>query len=305
MAFYSSQRFEDICERETGIAVKLDVPGVKLTTFAIGGPISYYCVVDSIEDLKSLLRFLKSRDEKLLMLGAGSNILIPDEGIRGLVAHLGRPFHFCEKAGSQSFVVGAASPIMSLSRMLSDDGYSGLEFAGGIPGSSGGALKMNAGAHGSSMSDIVTGARVVSDEGEVLELNKDDFGFAYRDAGLAEGTTVLSVNIKLAESDRDKTRRTRQEMLKDRRARQPLQYASAGSVFKNPSVEKPAGLMIEKAGLKGKRIGGAEISKLHANWIINPAKDAKAVDVQALMRLCKERVLDMAGIELEAEIQVW
>ncbi|NMC61968.1 MAG: UDP-N-acetylmuramate dehydrogenase [SAR324 cluster bacterium] len=305
MAFYSSQRFEDICERETGVLLKLDVLGAKLTSFAIGGPISYYCVVDSIEDLKSLLKYLKSRSEKLLIMGAGSNILIPDEGIRGVVARLGRAFHFCQKAGPQSFVVGAASPIMSLSRMLSDEGYSGLEFAGGIPGSAGGALTMNAGAHGSSMSDIVTGARVLSADGEVLDLTKDDFRFVYRNAGLPEGMIVLSVNIELTESNREKTKRTRQEMLKERRARQPLQFASAGSVFKNPSMEKPAGLLIEKAGLKGVRIGGAEISKLHANWIINPAKDAKAVDVLALMKLCKQRVLDMAGIELEAEIKVW
>lgn len=293
------------CEAATGIIPLKDVPGSKCTTFSIGGRIARWCELDSVDELRLLLSFLDGEGERYRLIGAGSNILIPDEGIADWIVRLGRAFKYCEKAGQSSFVVGAATGLMSLSRALSDDGFSGLEFASGIPGTVGGAIAMNAGAHGSCMADLVSRIRILGPDGEIADLEAKDVAFSYRSCSLPKGSTVLSAHLRLKEADRNDTRERRRLMLEERRSRQPLQYPSAGSVFRNPSPVRPAGRLIEEAGLKGMRVGGAEISTLHANWIINPEKKAKAAEVRELMELCRTRVFENSGLRLEPEIILW
>ena len=298
-------KFAAACERATGLTVKRDVPGARWCTFSIGGPFSFFCDVDSIEELKSLTAFLRKEGAGYRVLGGGSNLLIADEGVRDVVIKLGRAFRFLEKGEGNDYVAGASTPLMTISRSLSDAGLSGLEFAGGIPASLGGALYMNAGAHGSCMGNIVESARVMLPDGEVVEMQAHDFSFAYRHSGIPAGSIVLSMRIALVPSDRDRVQCCRREMLAERKVRQPLKYASAGSVFRNPSPETPAGMLIENAGLKGSRIGGAEISTHHANWIVNPQKTATASDVLALMELCMRTVFEVYGIRLKPEIVIW
>ncbi len=300
-----ASKLADACEKAVGIRPLVGYPGSELTTFSIGGIVPYYLNVDSVDELKALLVFFRERGISYRVLGNGSNLLIPDDGINEWVLHLGRAFRFSEQAGEASFIVGAATSLMTLSRRFSDDGYSGIEFAAGIPGSVGGAVRMNAGAHGSSMGEIVKSMRVLCSSGEIIEIERKDIAFCYRDSGLEEGTIVLSAEIKLAGSDKAVTRRRRREMLAERKVRQPLRYASAGSTFKNPAPDKPAGMLIERAGLKGHRIGGAEVSQMHANWIINPDKQALASDVKKLIELCRRRVHDVSGLTLEPEIIMW
>lgn len=300
-----ASRLADACEKAVGIRPTVDYPGSELTTFAIGGSIPFYLDVDSVDELKALLVFFKERGISYRVLGNGSNLLIPDEGITSWILHLGRAFRFSEKTGESSFTAGAATPLMTISRRFSDDGYSGLEFAAGIPGSIGGAVRMNAGAHGSCMGEIIKSVRMLIPSGEVVEVERKDLTFHYRDSGITEGTIVLSAELELAQSDKTATRRRRQEMLAERKAHQPLQFPSAGSTFRNPLPDKPAGMLIEGAGLKGYRIGGAEVSQLHANWIINPDKQATAADVKKLMELCQRRVHDLAALTLEPEVVMW
>lgn len=283
----------------------MTVLGKTLTTFCIGGPMERFRDIESVNDLKAIILSLLASKEPYLMLGFGSNVLIPDLGIRTQVIRLGRAFRYCEKIGASRFRVGGSYPLMTLSRELSEDGFSGLEFAGGIPGSVGGAVRMNAGAHGSSISEVFVAATVLSPEAEILKLEKKDFSFAYRESGLPDASVIVEAEFELVSSSKEQTKKRRSEMLNERKARQPLQYASAGSVFRNPSPERSAGRIIEEMGLKGAKKGGAMISELHANWIINPQKDASSEDVIYLIEMCREKAIKTYGVNMRPEIKIW
>ena len=289
----------------TGVYLKSDVAGSSVSHFAIGGQLRCYCDVESLPELQAVIRFLENTGFPYRVLGNGSNILIPDEGISDVVIHLGHGFRTFDVLSDGRFSVAAGMPLMGLSRQLCDEGFSGIEFAGGIPASVGGALRMNAGAHGGSMSAIVRSATFVSPKAEIVHYERSDFRFSYRQSGIPDGFIAVSLELELVPSNRDKTRALRKQMLDERRVRQPLRFASAGSIFANPSPEKSAGFLIEQAGLKGRRIGGAMISEMHADWIVNPEKKAKASDVKALMELCRCEVLERFGVELKSEIVVW
>jgi len=289
-----------------GVSVRVDVPGSTLTTFSIGGPVGVLVEPDDIDQLAKALSFLAQTGQSYRLLGFGSNSLLPDCGVEGWVIKLGRGFRYLDFNSRNSVVVGGAMSLMTLCRKCADQGLSGLEFAGGIPASLGGAVRMNAGAHGSEMAEIIRRVRVVDSTGRVLDLDPAELDFKYRSCSLPSGSIVVEVELGLAASDKESVNRKMLESLDYRRSTQPLVYPSAGSVFKNPAgTDLSAGAVIESLGLKGKKIGGAEISQLHANWIINPGKKAKDCDVISLIQLCQTMADRQLSVTLEPEVEVW
>jgi UDP-N-acetylmuramate dehydrogenase len=285
-------------------ALRENVLGARVTTFAIGGPLRVVVTVESVEELSAVIKLLSGEGESFLVLGNGSNLLIGDEGVNGWIIKLGSGMKQVERRGSCFEVFGAA-PLMSFARKVSDEGFSGLEFAAGIPASIGGAVFMNAGAHGSEMVSRIQLVRGVMPDGTVREWKRDELPWRYRHSGLPVGAVVTSVVLDLVEGDRDAIARSCSEHLAERKARQPLSLPSAGSVFKNPTPTRPAGMVLESLGLKGFSVGGASISEMHANWIVNPRKVASANDVLTLIETCRERARIGEGLELEPEVRVW
>ena len=287
------------------IRVRENVAGSDLTTFSIGGAIRYLVEPQSEAELIAVLRVLSFFDLPYRVIGAGSNLLIPDAGIEGWVIRLGRGFRYYRAAGDSSFEVGAAMSYMTLSRDLSEKGFSGLEFAGGIPASAGGAVRMNAGAHGGETAEVIQSVRFLLRSGERQELGIRNLRFAYRSSDLPADAIVTSITISLVHSSKEKTEGLRQQFLDHRRRYQPLSLCSAGSVFRNPDPTQTAGRVIEAAGLRGRQIGGAKISELHGNWIVNPEKRARSEDVEALIALCVNTVREQRDIVLEPELIRW
>ncbi|KKO51488.1 UDP-N-acetylmuramate dehydrogenase [Paenibacillus sp. DMB20] len=277
-------------------------PLAKYTTWKIGGPADCLFVPETKEQLAKLISILHAHDVPWTQLGRGSNMLISDKGIRGAVIKLGQGFDeaafngdMAEAGGSMSFV--------KLSVLAGKEGLTGLEFAGGIPGSVGGAVYMNAGAHGSDVSRIFKSADIVLETGELVHHAAEDMEFDYRHSVLhgKKGIVVRAV-FQLRHGDRREISATMASYKDRRRRTQPLQSATAGSVFRNPPGDHAARL-IEAAGLKGHRIGGAEISKQHANFIENTGQ-ATAEDVLALMKKVQETIAERNGITLVPEVYV-
>jgi UDP-N-acetylmuramate dehydrogenase len=284
--------------------LRFDVPGASVTTFAIGGALRVVVTVDTVQELSKVLSLLHGEGQPVRVLGNGSNVLIGDAGLTEWIIKLGAGMKRIETEGARFEVFGAA-PLMSFARRVSEDGVSGLEFAAGIPASVGGAVFMNAGAHGSEISSCAVLVRGMMPDGSLCEWKREDLPWRYRYSGLPVGAVVTSVVLDLARGDKDTIARKCADNLAARRATQPLTLPSAGSVFKNPSPQTPAGKILEGLGMKGRVIGGAEVSDLHANWIVNPKREATAQDVVALIELCRERALVGAGIEIEPEIKLW
>ena len=295
-----------LVEAIVGARARRDVLASSVTTLAIGGAIRALVTVDTAEELGKVVSLLARMDQDVRALGNGSNLLIADEGLDGWVLRLGASFRSVTWLAEDGTVeVGGAASLMSFARKVSDEGWSGLEFAAGIPASIGGAAFMNAGAHGSEIGPRVVRVYGVLADGTHGVWEHDVLPWSYRSSGLSPGMTVTSVVFRLIRGERSEISRLCSEHLAERRARQPLALPSAGSVFKNPRPDLPAGRVLEAAGLKGQRVGGAQISELHANWIVNPEKRATAGDVRQLIELCRTRVRQHSGIELEPELKVW
>jgi UDP-N-acetylmuramate dehydrogenase len=270
------------------------------TTWKIGGPAELLVIPTNKEELSQLIATAHKHHVAWTVLGRGSNVLALDRGIRGMVIKLGDAFDFVRFDGS--FVTaGAAYSFIKLSVMTAKEGLTGLEYAGGIPGSVGGAVYMNAGAHGSDVSRVLQSAEVVTNNGELETWTKEQFQFAYRHSALHVSRHVVAeATFALVPGDRREIAAA-MATYKDRRIRtQPLHMACAGSVFRNPEGTYAAKL-IEEAGLKGMRIGGAEVSTLHANFIVNTGH-ATAEDVLALMTTIQQTVERRTGIRLIPEI---
>lgn len=285
--------------------VKRNTAGSACTTFAVGGPIEYLVEPHSEQAVAELLKTLSSEDRPYVILGSGSNVVIPDKGIGGIVIRLGKGLRYRKSLSETRFEVGAAMSLMTLSRELSEAGLAGIEFAGGIPASIGGAVRMNAGAHGDEIASLLRSVTIVTRDGRIESLSPAEVGFSYRHSNFPAGSIVVRAELELTSSDRQTTAARRSEFLAERKRRQPLTLPSAGSVFKNPAGTLSAGALLEAAGMKGERIGGAQVSILHANWIVNDERSASASDISALVKLCKERVLAKDGISLEPEILLW
>ena len=283
----------------------LDEPLHRHNTFGIGGPADVYFAARSEEQLRAALRAAHQHDVPVFILGSGSNVLILDGGIRGLVIENATEQVDGPTPNGTGFRVRAASGVSfaALARRLSFAGYSGIEWACGIPGTLGGAAVYNAGAYGKSLLDNLKGIRVVDPENGILELRPEELTLDYRNSaftrGALKGHVVLSVDLSVQKGDPDELRARVREFDARRLSAQP-RGRNAGSMFKNPT-EHPAWWLVDQVGLRGHRIGNAEISQQHTNFFLNLG-GAKAVDALALMELARSRVRERFGIELENEV---
>ncbi len=271
----------------------------------VGGPADFFIEVDTGAALTRVLMTLSRYKANFCLLGNGSNVLISDRGLRSAVIHLAGEFKQVEWREEGEIVrvkVGAAFAVTQLVREAARKGYSGMEFAEGIPGTMGGALFMNAGAYGSELEKVIDQVDGFTREGEPMRLSRNDMTFTYRDSHLPAGMVVTEVRLRLRQEDSAKVTSRVRELVTKRKASQPSGYPNSGSMFRNPPGYF-AGRLIEAAGLKGKRIGQAQISQRHGNFIVNLG-GAKAEDVRRLMELARAEVRAQFGVELEPEVRL-
>ncbi|MBR3670755.1 MAG: UDP-N-acetylmuramate dehydrogenase [Fibrobacter sp.] len=289
-------------------------PMCKHTSFKVGGPVRYFAKAETVEDLKTAMTLACEKSLPYFILGNGTNLLVSDKGYDGVVITLTGDFSAIEDLGNGAFKVGAAVPLGRFARTTLKQGFAGIHKLAGIPGTLGGAIYMNAGAYGQEIGNCCTMVTVLDDDGSSHDITTADCGFGYRQsifqknkatilsatfqlpAASAEGKTVADLEAELA------------ECMAKRKASQPLNMPNAGSTFKRletgakdtPTQIAP-GYYIEQAGVKGHRIGGAEVSTLHANFIVN-AGGATACDIKTLSEYVQQKVADKFGIQLKREI---
>ncbi len=260
------------------------------------------------QKIKDLVMWARDRGHPIMILGAGSNLLVRDGGVRGIVFELADDFKTIHlEAGvngsSAMITAGAAVLVRRLGNYALDQGLAGLNFTLGIPGTVGGALRMNAGAWGGCMADTTSSIRVLNRNGDVENMSRDQLRFSYRGLDLERDTIILSGQFKLKHADREVLREEAIRMQKKRRLSQPLSLPSAGSVFRNPPGQKAAGELIDQAGLKGLRVGEAEVSSKHGNFIVNKG-NAEASDVLDLIKRIQDTVFERFGVNLEPEVTI-
>ncbi|MBN8199492.1 UDP-N-acetylmuramate dehydrogenase [Bacillus sp. NTK034] len=290
--------------RELNIGtVKENEPMANHTTMKIGGPADLFIEPSSIENLAKAMELIHRYELKWRAIGRGSNLLVSDGGIEGVVIKLGRGMDHLD-LNETELRAGGGYSLVALSTIISKKGLSGLEFASGIPGSVGGAVYMNAGAHGSDISQILTKAHVLFEDGKMEWLTNEEMTFSYRTSVLQTKRPgiVLEAVFRLTEGDRERISSAMQRNKDYRKETQPWNFPCAGSIFRNPLPEY-AGQLIEKAGMKGHSIGGAQISNMHGNFIVN-AGDAKAEDVLALIQHIKDTIFDLYGVKMETEVEI-
>ncbi len=272
------------------------------TSFHIGGPAELFIEPESKEILASLVRLCRQEDVPFYVIGAGSNLLVGDRGVRGVVVKMGAGLDFLECDGT-NIMSGSGVQLSKLANFAAKNSLSGLEFAGGIPGTVGGAIFMNAGAYGGEMKDVVVQTEYLDDNGEIRKMVGEAHEFAYRDSIFTGGGKyILSTQVSLVPKAEEEIRVVMKELAQKRREKQPLDYPSAGSTFKRPEGYFAAKL-IEDAGLKGLTVGGAQVSEKHAGFVINKG-DATAADVCALVEAIKEKVFTAFGVQLCTEIKM-
>jgi UDP-N-acetylmuramate dehydrogenase len=279
----------------------------RFTTYRLGGPAALYVEPVSADDLGvlgSILREATHGDPPppILILGRGSNLVISDQGFGGVVIRMGQAFSWLKSSGPSGVASGSSSTLPQLANWAARRSLSGMEFAVSIPGSVGGAVRMNAGAHGGEISDTLSSVTLF--DLEELELRRPEveaLGFSYRRSNLTEKDLVLEASFELTPSDANSIRDRMEEHRKHRSATQPGAAQNAGSVFKNPPG-RAAGELVEAAGLKGFRVGGATVSELHANFML-AGDGATAQDVYDLVRSVRRRVKEDSGVDLEPEIR--
>ncbi len=278
------------------------------TTFGIGGPANIV-TIKTDQQLRDLTKWAYENDQPIMILGAGSNILVRDGGIQGVVIKLSNGFEAIERLPDDSsdthmrIVAGAGVLLQKLCNHALNKGLAGLNFALGIPGSIGGALRMNAGARGKSIADSVTAIGVLNKYGEIITTRKANLCFSYRGLELEEGSFILRGEFQLKRADPVALRKEAAQILKKRASSQPMSLHSAGCFFLNPSKGSSAGKLVDMAGLKGLRVGGAEVSTKHANFVVNKG-GAKASDVISLTQQIKDSVFSKFGISLEQEVVI-
>ena len=275
-------------------------PMSRHTTFRVGGEAECMAVVESKEELSQLVSYLGRIEQDYFVLGNGSNLLVGDKGYRGIIVKLG-PRLSAVGVEKNHIAAGAGVLLSKVAYAARDAGLSGLEFAAGIPGSIGGAIVMNAGAYGGEMKQVVQMVRVMDKEGEILTLDNDTMGFGYRTSIIRDRPfIVLGVVLKLTPGNKEEISAKMEELMKQRKSKQPLEYPSAGSTFKRPEGYY-AGKLIMDAGLRGYRIGGAQVSEKHCGFVIN-AGGASAADIREVIEEVQERVKDRFHVRLEPEV---
>jgi len=284
-----------------GARLAVSRPLADLTSFRIGGPADLFVTVQTEDELMAAMAAAHRISMPAFCLGAGTNLLISDRGMRGLVVKLGDGFTKISINGAK-VVAGGAAQFGMLVEIVVEHGLAGLEFGEGIPGTVGGGLVMNAGAFGGEMAKVVTLVHGVTVQGDARALTRDEVNFAYRRTDLPRRFVITRVDFELAQGDRETLRARVAELKAKRAARQPRDVPNAGSIFKNPPGNF-AGRLLENAGLKGARLGGAAFSDHHANFIVNLG-GARADEVRALMELARNKVKEAAGVWLEPEVKL-
>ena len=276
-------------------------PLSKHTTFKIGGVADTYVKVTSLSKLSTILKECRESDIDYMIIGNGSNILASDDGYRGVVIRLDGDFRKIALVDDDTVYCGAGATLAALCKFALNNGLSGLEFAWGIPGSVGGAVFMNAGAYGGEMKDVVYSVNHLTKNGEPGRTEKDALQFGYRASVYRQNNAIITgATLKLRKDNPEDIRARMDDYLGRRSSKQPLEYPSAGSVFKRPAGAY-AGALIEQCGLKGHSHGGAQVSEKHAGFIINKA-NANANDVKSLIREVQTKVYDETGYNLECEL---
>jgi UDP-N-acetylmuramate dehydrogenase len=271
------------------------------TTIGTGGPARWFARPESVDELVEALRWARGHEVPVEVIGLGSNVLVHDEGVQALVLKLAGDLATAEIDGDVLVAGGGAANAVCLHRARAA-GLGGFEFASAIPGTAGGGVRMNAGAYGREWKDVVIDAVVVDADG-ARTLGPPELDLSYRHSGLRPGEVVARVRFRLEQSTPEEVKAKASELLQQRKATQPTNKRTFGSVFKNPSAELGAGRAVEACGLKGHRIGGAVISPSHANFIEN-ADSATSADCIALMAEARRRVHERFGVELHHEVQL-
>lgn len=284
-----------------GCEARRNEPMSKHTSFKIGGNADVYIKVNNLSKLSTILKECQASDVDYMLLGNGSNLLVSDDGIRGVVIRLDGDFRKITLLDDTTIFCGAGATLAYLCKFALNCGLSGLEFAWGIPGTVGGAVFMNAGAYDGEMKDVVHSVSHISPSGEIGRIENDDLNFGYRTSVYRSNNMIITgVTLKLKKGNPDEIRAKMDDYMSRRSTKQPLEYPSAGSVFKRPEGNF-AGALIEQCGLKGKTCGGAQVSEKHAGFIINKS-NATAKDVRDLISEIQKTVSDKTGYNLECEL---
>jgi UDP-N-acetylmuramate dehydrogenase len=279
-----------------------DMPMSKLTSFRIGGNADVVCVPKSADEIIACIGEAKTQNLPYYIIGNGSNILVRDKGLRGVVIKI---LDGMDEISIEDdlIVAQAGAKLSSLSRFCTDNSYVGMEFAFGIPGTVGGGLFMNAGAYGSELKDCVVWAEVINENLEIVTYTLEDMKLEYRNSAFQRNKCIITkAGFKLDKGNKEESQKRIEELTNRRRASQPLKYPSAGSTFKRP-VGGYAAQLIDEAGLKGLTVGGAMVSTQHAGFVINNG-NATANDVLELVDMIIEKVKEASGITLEPEIRI-
>lgn len=296
------QLVNELIEADVG-RVLVNESLARYTTMKIGGPADILIVPKHVAGIEKTLQLVKQYKTKWTVIGRGSNLLVSDQGIEGVVIRLGEGLDHLE-VEKHKVRVGSGYPLIKLSTLLSRQGLAGLEFASGIPGSVGGAVYMNAGAHKSDISSVLSKALILFEDGTIDWLMNKELEFSYRASVLQTKRPgiVLEAEFQLQARKREEIVRSMQNNKDYRRETQPWNHPCAGSVFRNP-IPHFAGDLVEKAGLRGYRIGGAQISEMHGNFIVNTG-GASAQDVLSLIELIKHTIKDKFDVDMHTEVEI-
>ena len=279
--------------------LKRDEPLAPRTSYRIGGNAEYFFIPARADEIPPAMSYCRAKGVDLRVLGGGTNLLVRDEGCRAVVS-LERLKHTDCYGPFAKAEAGASFP--AFVKKLADNGCRGAEALAGIPGTVGGALVMNAGGHHGEIGDFVKRVRVVEPDGRMVTLEHDSCGFRYRDSDLKD-RIILGADFEFEEGNRDEIRAKMREIFAKKKASQPLHGRSAGCVFRNPE-KAPAGRLIDELGFKGTRVGGAAVSPVHANFLMNEG-GASAKDMLDLIQWIRNTAQERAGVDLQLEIKVW
>ena len=303
MNLQSNQEFVDeIRSRMAPEHILLNEPMKDHTTFRIGGPADCLILPASMEDVAFVFQCLKRHDIPFVILGNGSNVLVLDKGIRGVVIKFNSPISAIRKK-KNTLTAGAGALLRDVSGFAAENSLSGMEFACGIPGSIGGAVFMNAGAYDGEMKNIVSAVRAISSKGEIVQFAANELDFGYRHSIFQEnGCAICEVDLTLTPGNAEEIKEKIAGFTERRESKQPLEMPSAGSTFKRPEGHY-AGTLIEQTGLKGFTVGGAQVSDKHAGFVVN-AGDATAKDVLELIQQVQDRVFEKHHVKLFPEVRI-
>lgn len=293
--------YNQLCEIVGSDNVHVNEEMKKHTTFRIGGPADFYVLPHSKDEIGRVVQVCKNAEEPFYVLGNGSNLLVGDNGYRGVIIQIFKNYSDIIIEGTQ-ITAKAGALLSKVAKKALHAGLTGFEFASGIPGTIGGAVVMNAGAYGGEMKDVILSATVMNQEGRIIKLSNQELQLGYRTSLVArQNDIVLEVRLGLKKGNPDEIRDLMEELKNKRVTKQPLEYPSAGSTFKRPEGYF-AGKLIMDAGLKGFSVGDAQVSEKHCGFVINKG-DASARDIVALMDEVTGRVKDQFGVTLEPEVK--